>query len=310
MKKILITDEVHGSLIDGLLAAGYGVDYLPEITAEEVEQCISSYYGLVINSKVVVGKKILDAATNLKFVCRAGSGLEVIDVNYAKTKNVIAFNSPEGNRNAVAEHALGMLLNLMNNITRANEQVRQQIWKREPNRGNELNGKTIGLVAYGNTAQALAKLLIGFDVNVLAYDKYKTGFGNDFVAESSMKMIFERADVVSIHLPLTPETNLMLDEHFFASFRKPIWLINTSRGKVLNTAHLLAALQSHQVIGAALDVLENERLETWEEKDKLLHRQLIATNRVIFTPHIAGWTHESKHKIAEVLLHKILSLKG
>lgn len=310
MKKILITDVVHECLIDGLIEAGYEVDYLPTITATEVENNIAPYFGLVVNSKVFVGKKVLDAAPNLKFVCRAGSGLEVIDVEYAKAKGIVAFNSPEGNRNAVAEHALGMLLNVMNNINRAHEQVKNGIWKREENRGNELNGKTIGLIAYGNTAQALAKILMGFDVTILAYDKYLTGFSNQFVMEASLQLIYEQADVVSVHLPLTDETNQLLDYSFFSKFKKPIWFINTSRGKVLKTADLLQAVLEHKVIGAALDVLENEQIAAWTTQEKQIHKALADTNRVLFTPHIAGWTHESKRKIGEVLLEKIVFLKG
>jgi D-3-phosphoglycerate dehydrogenase len=308
MKRILITDVVHECLIDGLTAAGYGVDYHPTITAAEVENSMAPYFGLIINSKVFVGKKILDAAPNLKFVCRAGSGLEVIDLAYAKEKGVLTFNSPEGNRNAVAEHALGMLLNVMNNISRAHEQVKSGVWKREENRGNELSGKTIGLIAYGNTAQALAKLLLGFDVKVLAYDKYLTGFGNQFVNEVSLQLIYEQADIVSVHLPLTEETHHIIDYAFFAQFKKPIWFINTSRGKVMNTADLLRALLDHKVIGATLDVLENENLASWSDEEKQLLQSLVLTNRVLFSPHIAGWTHESKRKIGEVLLRKILDL--
>jgi D-3-phosphoglycerate dehydrogenase / 2-oxoglutarate reductase len=306
--KILITDELHPLLQEGLENDGYVVDYQPEITEEEVAKIICDYEGLVINSKVYVGKELLDRATKLKFVCRAGSGLDTIDLEYAEQKNVKAFNSPEGNRGAVAEHTLAMLLNMMNNISLADKEVRNHQWNREKNRGHQLSGKTIGLIAYGNTAQAFSKLLIGFDVKLLAYDKYKQGFSNSYVKESPLEEIFQQADVVSVHLPLTAETEYMIDYAFLSSFRKPIWFINTSRGKVLRTADLLRALKEGKVIAAALDVLENEKLQSLSEGQQTVFNQLIANDRILLTPHIAGWTHESKRKIAEVLLQKIREL--
>jgi D-3-phosphoglycerate dehydrogenase len=298
---ILITDEVHLLLKEGLEQDGCTVDYRPDINEEEVLEIISGYNGLLINSKVFVGKEILDRAAQLKFVCRIGSGLDTIDLDYAKQKNVIVFNSPEGNRNAVAEHALGLLLNIMNHISVANAQVKNKQWIREANRGNELSGKTIGLIGYGNTAQAFAKILNGFDVKILAYDKYL----NDFENQSPLETIFEQADILSIHLPLTAETKYMIDYGFLSSFKKPIWFLNTSRGKVLRTADLLLALNQGKIIAAALDVLENEKLGSLSEYENKIIEQLIADERILLTPHIAGWTHESKRKIAEVLLYKI-----
>ena len=286
-KSILITDELHPLLKEGLEHDGFTVDARPDISADEVLKIIHEYEGLVINSKVYVGRELLERAAKLKFVCRAGSGLDTIDLNCARQKNILVFNSPEGNRNAVAEHALGMLLNIMNNISRAYEQVKNKEWVREKNRGNELRGKTIGLLAFGNTAQAFAKLLIGFDVNILAYDKYVTGFTNDFVTEA---------------------TEYMVDYKFLSSFKKPIWLINTSRGKVLRTEDLSRCLKERKIIAAALDVLENENLNSFNEKEKKVFDELLASNRILITPHIAGWTHESKRKIAEVLLEKIKML--
>lgn len=301
---LLITDEVHPLLKEGLEKDGCKVDYRPDINEAEVLEIISRYNGLLINSKVFVGKEILDRAAQLKFVCRIGSGLDTIDLDYAKQKNVIVFNSPEGNRNAVAEHALGLLLNIMNNVSVANAQVKNKQWIREVNRGNELSGKTIGLIGYGNTAQAFAKILKGFDVKILAYDKYLNNFEN----QSSLETIFEQADILSIHLPLTAETKYSIDYGFLSSFKKPIWFINTSRGKVLRTTDLLLALNEGKVISAALDVLENEKLSSLNDEEKVIFDQLIADNRILLTPHIAGWTHESKRKIAEVLLQKIRNL--
>lgn len=302
--KILITDELHSLLKEGLEQDGFAIDHRPDISEAEVLEIVYDYTGLVINSKVYAGKELLDRAVKLKFVCRAGSGLEVIDLEYAKQKNIAVFNSPEGNRNAVAEHALGMLLNLMNNISKSDKEIRNKEWKREENRGNELSGKIIGLIAYGNTAQSFAKLLSGFDIKVLAYDKYKQDFEN----ESSLQAIFQQADIVSLHLPLTEETKYMINYKFLSSFKKPIWFINTSRGKVVQTVDLLRALNEGKVTAAALDVLENEKLNTLNEDEKIVFEQLIADNRILLTPHIAGWTHESKRKIAEVLLQKIRSL--
>jgi len=304
-QKILITDELHPLLQEGLEQDGFKVDYRPDISPEQALEVIKDYEGLVINSKVYAGKELLDRASRLKFVCRAGSGLEVIDLEYAKQKNIVAFNSPEGNRNAVAEFALGMLLNLLNNITTANNQVKESKWIREPNRGHELAGKTIGLIAYGHTAESFAKILNGFDVKILAYDKYKQGFKD----EASLLTIFEQADILSLHLPLTDETKYMIDYNFLSSFKKPIWLINTSRGKVLRTADLIKALAEGKVISAALDVLENEKLRALNEKEKKEFEALISDSRLLLTPHIAGWTHESKKRIAEVLLEKIRAIQ-
>jgi D-3-phosphoglycerate dehydrogenase len=301
-KKILISDDVHRLLPEGLQQMGFDVHYRPDIKPDEVLNCIHEYEGLVINSKVYVGKEMIDKAAQLKFVCRAGSGLEVIDLDYAKTKNIIAFNSPEGNRNAVAEFALGALLSMMRNVAKANNEVKQYQWRREENRGEELSGKTVGMIAFGNTAQAFARLLSGFDAQVLAYDKYYPGFSAGQVKEASLQQIFEEADILSIHLPLTAETNYMINYDFLNSFKKPYWFINTSRGKVLNTGDLLQCIASGKIKGAALDVLENEKIAALNDNEKRNFDLLVANNKVLLSPHIAGWTHESKRKIAEVLL--------
>lgn len=306
--KILITDAVHPLLCEGLTADGFVVDYRPDIAPDEVMQVVSDYEGLVINSKLYAGKELLDKALKLKFVCRVGSGLEVIDINYAHQKGISAFNSPEGNRNAVAEHALGMLLSLMNNIAKSNDEVKRHEWLREANRGTELSGKTVALIAFGNTAESFAKILRGFDVNMLAYDKYRTGFGSGYVKESSLQEIYEEADVLSIHLPLTQETQFMINYEFLSSFKKKYWLINTSRGKVLRTSDLIKCMGEGRIIGAALDVLENEKLETMSEGQKNDFCYLVSQSNILLTPHIAGWTHESRQKIAEILLQKIRKL--
>jgi D-3-phosphoglycerate dehydrogenase len=307
-KKILITDDVHPLLIEGLREDGFEVDFKPNIGPNEVFEIVGEYEGLVVNSKVYIGKEELDRAAKLKFICRAGSGLEVFDLPYAKQKGVIAFNSPEGNRNAVAEFALGALLNLLRNISRSNAEVHQYEWSREKNRGHELKGKTIGLIAFGNTAQAFARVLRGFEVEILAYDKYYTGFTSKYVSEASLSSISEQADIVSLHLPLTPETNAMANYGFLSSFKKPYWLLNTSRGKVLNTSDMLQCLDEGKIKGAALDVLENEKLNTLNETEQITFERLLGEERITLSPHIAGWTHESKKLIAEVLLAKIRQL--
>ena len=305
---VLITDDVHPLLKQGLEQDGFTVDYRPAIKPEEVLEIIPGYEGLVINSRVYAGKELIDRGTKLKFICRAGSGLEVIDTAYAAQKNIAAFNSPEGNRTAVAEHALGMLLNLMNNISKADAEIRNYEWKREENRGHELTGKTVGIIAYGHNAQAFAKVLQGFDVQVLTYDKYVQGYSNGYVKEATLQQIFESADVLSLHLPLTDETKYLVDYKFLSSFKKPIWFINISRGKVLRTADLLKCIAEGKVKAAGLDVFENEKLSTLTGEEKKVFDTLLAEKRVLLTPHVAGWTHESKQKIAEVLLGKIRAL--
>ena len=307
--KVLITDDVHPLLIERLQQMGYEVTFRPDITFEETLSVILAYRGLIINSKIFCSEELLDKAPNLKWIGRLGSGMEVIDKPACDAKGVKYFNSPEGNRNAVAEHALGLLLDLLNNITQSNNEVKQGKWIREPNRGEELSGKTIGIVAFGNTGEAFAKILRGFDVKILAYDKYKKGFGTDFVKETAIEEIYDRADIVSLHLPLTNETKYMVDEKFFNSFQKPIYLINTSRGKVLKTTALIEAIHSGKVKAAGLDVLENEKINQLSEQEQQWFDALVKDERIVLTPHIAGWTVESKRKIAEVVLERVKSLK-
>ncbi len=308
MKKILITEPVHAALPEGLAKLGFQVDWLPEITEAGVYEVIQEYTGLIINSKVYCGLPLMDKATQLKFIARCGSGLEVMDLEYAATKGITCLNSPEGNSNAVAEQALGMLLNIMNNISRADNQVRQGTWSREPNRGVELQGKTVGLIAYGHTAQAFAKLLSIFGCRVLAYDKYKSGFSDAYATEASMEQIAAEADILSLHLPLTKETKGMIGYAYLSSFAKPYYLLNTSRGICLNITDMLRCMAEGRIISTALDVLENEKLNTLTPPQQQWFNELIANRNILLTPHIAGWTVESKQKISEVLLQKITAL--
>ncbi len=308
MKSVLITEPVHELLPQGLQDLGFEVVHLPEIQRSEVLEIIRDFEGIIINSKIVADKELLDAAPKLRFIARCGSGKEVMDIPLATSRGIACITSPEGNRQAVAEQALGMLLCIMNNVQKAHNEIRNKHWIRESNRGRELFGKTIGIIGYGNTGEAFAKTLAGFNVKVLAYDKYRKEFTENYIRESSLETVFEEADVVSLHLPLTDETKHFANGNFFNAFKKNIWFLNTSRGVCLQTKALLNALENGKIIAAALDVLENEKINSLNSEEKKLFEKLITNESVLVTPHIAGWTHESKRKIAEVLLEKISRL--
>jgi D-3-phosphoglycerate dehydrogenase len=247
---------------------------------------------------------MLDLAVNLKYILRPGSGLDNIDVEYAKNKGIIIFNSPEANSEAVAEHAIGMLLGLTNFIPRASEQVRQRRWIRQPNNGFLLKGKTVGIIGYGNTGAAFAKRLSGFETKMLVYDKYKHGFGNSAIIESDMESIFEEADVISLHLPLSKETKYLVNNAFVQKVKKPFYLVNTSRGGIIELNAVIGGFKSHRLLGAALDVLENENLSSYSKEEKKLLDDLLNAGNVIITPHIAGWTKESRDNIFYFALEK------
>jgi D-3-phosphoglycerate dehydrogenase len=309
MKRVLITDDCHPLLKDGLKAIGFTCDDRPDITPEETFRIIPEYEGLIINSKILVNKSFLDAAVKLRFVGRLGSGMEIVDRPYAAEKGVAVLSSPEGNRNAVAEQALGMLLMLANNLLRADREVRQLIWRREANRGWELRGKTLGIIGFGHTGSQFAAKLAGMEMKVLAYDKYKTNYAGtmNWVEESTQEDITERADIISLHLPLTPETRHIVDQAFIEGCKPGFVLINTSRGHCVKTDDLVAALENGKVGGACLDVFENEKTAAFSENEKAVFEKLYAFDQVVLSPHIAGWTHESKRLLAEVLLEKIKS---
>ncbi len=305
-RKILIVDDLHPLFIEKAEALGYKCDYNHLITLEDALAVIGEYEGLVIRSKFKVNKQVFDAATKLRFICRAGAGMDNIDVNYAKQKGVALLNAPEGNADAVGEHAIGMLLTLMNNINRADAEVRTGIWKREANRGHELKGKTVGIIGYGFMGQSFARRLAGFGVDVIAYDKYKTGFSDAYARQVSMEEIVKHADVVSLHIPLTAETDLFFNDEFLFHFRKPIFLINTARGRVVKTQAVLNGIKAGKILGVCLDVLEVEKFPAIAEQDWF--EELKQSGKVLLTPHIAGWTFESYRKISEVMAEKLKNL--
>jgi len=310
MKKVLITDGVHPLLQKGLAAAGYVCDYHPKISLEEVRNSITPYSGLIINSKIIVDKEMLDKATKLEFVARLGSGMEIVDQVYAAQKGVAVHSAPEGNCNAVGEHALGMLLALANNLVRSDQEVRQKIWQREANRGFEIMGKTIGIIGFGHTGSSFAAKLSGMGVNILAYDKYKKKYAAhlSYVKETTLENIIQDADIISLHLPLNPATYHFVNTEFIEQVARPFLLINTSRGTCIKTEDLLKGLASGKITGACLDVFENEKTNTFTEAENAMYQSLHKYSQVILSPHVAGWTVESKKKLASVLLKKITNI--
>lgn len=309
MKRVLIINEVHDIVFQELDKTNIAYDYCPEITEDEFINSIGEYEGLMLTSKFRITKAILDKATNLKVIGRMGAGLENIDTDYAQSKGIICHNAPEGNRDAVGEQAVGMLLMLLNNLRRADNEVRQGIWKREENRGYEIKGRTVGIIGYGNMGNAFAQRLQGFEANVIAYDKYKFNYGNSFAKEVSLDTIFEQADILSLHTPLTEETLYMVDDEFLAKFKKPVIIINTARGKVIKTEALVAAMQTGKVIGSCLDVLEYESHKFTTDFATNIPEPLaylVNSDRTILSPHIAGWTFESKEKLCKFITKKIL----
>jgi D-3-phosphoglycerate dehydrogenase len=306
--KILIIDDVHELLTNGLTALGFDVTYQPHATRNDLLHIITAYDGLVVRTKTRIDREVIERAAKLKFIARAGAGLDNIDEDAAVEKRISVFNAGEANADAVGEHTLGMLLSLFTKLNKADKEVRSGIWDREGNRGVELSGKTVGIVGYGNTGRAVAKKLRGFDVRILAYDKYVKGFGNKEVEECEMDELFKEVDVITFHVPLTNETKLMVNNDYLQRFEKDIYLLNLCRGEVVQTIDLVSALKSGKVKGAALDVLENEKLDKMNDKEKEWMAYLTSSNRTVLSPHVAGWTIESYRKISAVLLKKISDL--
>ena len=309
--KILHIDSNHPLLWQQLQESGFDNQEDFVSSKEEIEAKIHVYHGIVIRSRFKIDKKFIEKATNLQFIARVGAGLESIDCEYAKSKNIELIAAPEGNQNAVGEHALGMLLSLLNNLNQANSEVKQGIWNREGNRGHELEGKTIGIIGYGNMGKSFAKKLRGFDVEVICFD-ILANVSDENAKQVSLQELKQKSDVLSLHTPLTTETDNMVNTDFINAFSKPFWFLNTARGNSVVTQDLVEALQSGKILGAGLDVLEYEKasFETLFQENNLpaAFQYLAKANNVLLTPHIAGWTFESHQKLAQVIVDKIKKL--
>lgn len=313
MKKVFFLDTVHPILAERLSQSGeYTCIDAHTWTREACQNQLKDAHGIVIRSRFTMDESFLQFTPELQFIARSGAGMENIDVAYCAKRGIQLYNAPEGNRNAVAEHALGMLLSMMNKIHTANRDVKNGIWDREGNRGVELDGKTVGIIGFGNNGKAFAKKLRGFDITLLAYDKYKTGFGDDFVIEATLEAVLRKSDVISFHIPQNEETIHYADQEFFDALGKPIYLLNLSRGKIVETKSLIQSIQSGITISAALDVNEFEKKSFehfFEEEVSDELKFLLESDKILLTPHVGGWTQESNYKLSDVLADKILHVE-
>ncbi len=304
--KILIVDALHPVFKERAIAMGYEVDDHPDMSRADTIKVIGDYVGIAVRTKFNIDREILEAGKKLKFVARAGAGLDNIDEKYATERGITLLNAPEGNSDAVGEHAIGLLLSLLNNINQGNSEVKKGIWDREGNRGVGLKNKTVGIIGYGFMGKSFAEKLSGFGVQVIAYDKYQTGFSDQFAREVSMEEIVKHTDILSFHIPLTSETRNLVDDEYLFHFKKPIYLLNTARGEIINVRAVLNALDSGKILGAGLDVLEVEKFPNLSQQP--WYQDLINNNKIILTPHVAGWTVDSYIKISEVLADKLQKL--
>ena len=308
--RVVFIDTVHEILQNRLETAGFDCIDATKSDLATLQETLLNADGIVVRSRFPMTAELLDHAPLLKFIARSGAGMENIDLEYCQNRNIQLFNAPEGNRNAVAEHALGMLLTLFNRLHLADREVRTGRWDREGNRGIELDGKTVGIIGYGNNGSAFAKKLSGFHVRILAYDKYTSGFSNDYVQEATIDEIFAQADVLSFHIPQNSETLFMADTAYFEKFQKPIFVINLARGKIIDTKALVAGLKNETISGACLDVLEYEKASFesfFEQELDPTFQYLLDSEKVLLSPHVGGWTHESYFKLSDVLADKILA---
>lgn len=306
--RVLIVNKMHESILPMLREIGWSVDYEPQITRAEILERLDQYEGLIIRSKTKVDKELIDSGKELLFVARAGAGIDKIDLKTLENENIHLINAPEGNRSALGEHTLGLLLSLMHNINRSSLEVKSLKWKREANRGIELGGKTVGIYGYGFMGSAFAEKLSSFGCRVIGYDKYKEDYEDGFVQEVSLEHFLEETEVLSIHVPLTSETKEHFDLEYLSKFKRLKFLINTSRGEVLDLSAVNEMLDNKTLLGAGLDVLENEKLDQLTEAQETEFERLINNPNVILTPHIAGWTHESYKRINEVIINKMIEL--
>lgn len=302
-KKILIADQLHPAFKEEAEKLGYECDDMPLISKDQTLRILKDYAGIVIRTKFLIDKEIIDAGTSLNFIARAGAGMDNVDKEYAISKGITCINAPEGNRDAVGEHVIGMLLSLLNNLRSGDQQIRNGVWDREANRGWELKGKTLAIIGYGNNGRSLAQKLSGFGVNVIAYDKYKTAFSDEFATEVSMEQIVKHADILSFHIPLARETRQLFNEEYLFHFRKPIILLNASRGEIVDIQSVINGLKNGKITAAGLDVLEVEKFPDLAEQPWF--NELKESNKVILSPHVAGWSVESYRKISEVLAEKL-----